>query len=65
MKVSLKIQQLLTHMLIETDQFMGKGKVISSAKHFLADGATENGVDQGDALISEKELATVHAAGLL
>ena len=48
---------------IETDQFMGKGKVISSAKHFLADGATENGVDQGDALISEKELATVHAAG--
>ena len=48
---------------IESDQFMGKGKVISSAKHFLADGATENGVDQGDALISEKELATVHAAG--
>ena len=32
-------------------------------KHFLADGATENGVDQGDALISEQELATVHAAG--
>ena len=48
---------------IESDQFMGKGKVISSAKHFLADGATENGVDQGDALISEQELATVHAAG--
>lgn len=48
---------------IESDQFMGKGKVISSAKHFLADGATENGVDQGDALISEQELATVHASG--
>ena len=48
---------------IESDQFMGKGKVISSAKHFLADGATENGVDQGNALISEKKLATVHAAG--
>ena len=43
--------------------FMGKGRVISSAKHFLADGATENGVDQGDALIGEKELRDIHAAG--
>lgn len=46
-----------------SEDFMGDGKVISSAKHFLADGATENGVDQGDALISEKELSEVHAAG--
>jgi len=46
-----------------SEDFMGNGKVISSAKHFLADGATENGVDQGDALISEKELSQVHAAG--
>ena len=43
--------------------FMGKGHVISSAKHFLADGATENGVDQGDAKISAGELRDVHAAG--
>jgi len=43
--------------------FMGEGRVISSAKHFLADGATEKGADQGDALISEKELRDVHAAG--
>ncbi|OUW35160.1 MAG: 1,4-beta-D-glucan glucohydrolase [Flavobacteriaceae bacterium TMED179] len=43
--------------------FIGDGKVISSAKHFLADGATQNGVDQGDALIDEKELSEVHAAG--
>ncbi len=43
--------------------FMGDGRVISSAKHFLADGATENGVDQGDAKISEQELIDVHAAG--
>ncbi|MEQ9209757.1 MAG: glycoside hydrolase family 3 N-terminal domain-containing protein, partial [Pseudomonadales bacterium] len=39
------------------------GRVISSAKHFLADGATEKGVDQGDALISEAELRNIHAAG--
>lgn len=45
------------------DDFMGEGKVISSAKHFLADGATERGVDQGDAKISETELKEVHAAG--
>lgn len=43
--------------------FMGEGRVISSAKHFLADGATENGVDQGDAKISEADLREVHAAG--
>ncbi len=47
----------------DTDDFMGPGTVISSAKHFVADGATENGVDQGDAKISEQELSDVHAAG--
>lgn len=43
--------------------FMGAGRVISCAKHFLADGATENGVDQGDAKITESEILNVHAAG--
>ncbi len=45
------------------ENFMGEGRVISSAKHFLADGATEKGVDQGDAQISEAELRDIHAAG--
>jgi len=45
------------------DGFMGDGRVISSAKHFLADGATEKGVDQGDAKISEADLRNIHAAG--
>ena len=48
---------------VGTSEFMGQGTVISSAKHFVADGATENGVDQGDAKITEKELSDVHAAG--
>ena len=48
---------------VGADDFMGAGRVISSAKHFLADGATENGVDQGDALVDEKELIETHAAG--
>jgi len=43
--------------------FMGDGQVISCAKHFLADGATENGSDQGDAKINEDELRKIHAAG--
>ena len=45
------------------DDFMGDGRVISSAKHFLGDGGTEDGVDQGDAKISEKELREIHGAG--
>jgi beta-glucosidase len=41
-----------------------RGKyVISSTKHFLADGGTENGRDQGDARIPETVLRDVHNAG--
>jgi len=36
--------------------------VAASTKHFLADGATTNGRDQGDAAISELELRLVHGA---
>lgn len=45
------------------DGFMGAGRVISSAKHFLGDGGTEDGVDQGDTNISETELREIHGAG--
>lgn len=45
------------------ENFMEGGRVISSAKHYLGDGGTENGVDQGDAKISEKELRDIHGAG--
>jgi len=46
-----------------TDEFMATGRVISSAKHFLADGGTVDGRDQGDAQISEAELRDIHAQG--
>ncbi|WP_374406168.1 glycoside hydrolase family 3 N-terminal domain-containing protein [Pelagerythrobacter sp.] len=42
---------------------LAAGKVAATAKHFLADGGTLNGVDQGDARIDEAELVRVHAAG--
>lgn len=37
-------------------------RVIASTKHFLADGGTDNGVDQGDASITEEELRDIHGA---
>lgn len=38
-------------------------KVAASAKHFLADGGTEQGKDQGDAKLAETELVRLHAQG--
>jgi beta-glucosidase len=43
--------------------FLRGPHVISSTKHFLADGGTENGRDQGDAKIPETELRDIHNAG--
>lgn len=39
------------------------GRVAASTKHFLGDGGTTNGVDQGDTQIAEEELIGIHAAG--
>jgi beta-glucosidase len=38
-------------------------RVAATAKHFLADGGTADGRDQGDARISEAELIKTHAPG--
>lgn len=38
------------------------GKVIASTKHFIGDGATAGGIDQGDAQVSEAELRDIHGA---
>jgi beta-glucosidase len=43
--------------------FLGPRHVLATAKHFVADGGTEGGRDQGDARIGEAELRDVHAAG--
>ncbi|WP_037552766.1 glycoside hydrolase family 3 protein [Sphingomonas sp. URHD0057] len=37
--------------------------VAASAKHFIADGGTDEGHDQGDAKISEDKLIALHSAG--
>lgn len=46
-----------------TEGWLDDGHVLSSAKHFAADGGTENGRDQGDARISEADFRDIHAAG--
>lgn len=38
-------------------------RVGATAKHFLADGGTKGGKDQGDAVLSENELIEIHALG--
>lgn len=43
--------------------FLSKYKVISTAKHFIGDGGTHNGIDRGDCLDDEETLYRVHAAG--
>ncbi|MEM8983657.1 MAG: glycoside hydrolase family 3 N-terminal domain-containing protein [Pseudomonadota bacterium] len=48
---------------VTNTQRLRDGHVLSSAKHFVGDGGTADGIDQGDTRVSEKELATVHAAG--
>lgn len=42
---------------------LANDKVAATAKHFLADGGTYNGIDQGDARMGEAELVRLHAAG--
>ena len=48
---------------IDTPQFMTSGHTLSSVKHFIGDGGTVGGRDQGNTVISEAELRDVHAAG--
>lgn len=46
-----------------SDEFLSEKHVLASAKHFLADGGTFEGDDQGNARIGEKELVKIHNAG--
>lgn len=42
------------------DNLLAGPYVIASTKHFLADGGTDKGIDQGDSSISEEELRDIH-----
>ncbi|MDJ0643646.1 MAG: glycoside hydrolase family 3 N-terminal domain-containing protein [Erythrobacter sp.] len=43
------------------DDYLGRGRVIATAKHFFGDGGTEQGVDQGDVNGDIDALMAVHA----
>lgn len=43
--------------------WLGDHRMIATAKHFLGDGGTDRGVDQGDVLTDEETLRDVHGAG--
>ena len=47
------------------DDFLGSGRVLATSKHFVGEGHTTQGRDQGDAACSEAVLRDVHAAGHL
>jgi beta-glucosidase len=46
-----------------TPGFLGPGKVIATAKHFVGDGGTAGGKDQGDNPLANEELIRIHGAG--
>ncbi|WP_333608938.1 glycoside hydrolase family 3 N-terminal domain-containing protein [Arsukibacterium sp.] len=43
--------------------FLSDRRVISTVKHFVGDGGTTGGVDQGNTQVSEEELYRIHAQG--
>ena len=46
-----------------TEDFLGPEKVLSTVKHFVGDGGTKDGIDQGETIATEEELRDIHAAG--
>ncbi len=42
------------------EDWLGEGKVLATAKHFVGDGGTHEGIDQGDTRVEEDELAAIH-----
>ncbi len=45
------------------EDFLGDDRVISTVKHFVGDGGTQDGDDQGDNRASEDDLYKLHAQG--
>jgi beta-glucosidase len=44
-------------------EFLDADHVLATAKHFVGDGGTTDGRDQGDTAITEEDLRDIHAAG--
>jgi len=65
---TVELQRLFAAPLIEGFQgtnLTHLASVGATAKHFIADGATEDGIDRGDAIISDDELRRLHMPGFV
>ena len=49
--------------IVNDSSFMGEAQVIATAKHFIGDGGTQNGIDRGDNISTEKALFEIHGQG--
>jgi beta-glucosidase len=48
-----------------TPSFLDGNHILATAKHFIGDGGTDQGIDRGDNLASEQELLDIHAQGYI
>lgn len=48
---------------VNSDNFLSKNHLLANVKHFLGDGGTKDGKDQGDTLVSEAIMRDIHGAG--
>lgn len=46
-----------------SSDFLMSDRVIGTAKHFIGDGGTDAGIDQGDTRLDDADLARIHAPG--
>ncbi len=58
--VSLLGEAMILGLQGSSDQFLDQNHVLATAKHFLGDGGTQDGVDQGNTILSEQALRDVH-----
>ncbi|MDG1447061.1 MAG: glycoside hydrolase family 3 N-terminal domain-containing protein, partial [Porticoccaceae bacterium] len=57
--------EIVTGLQGDSSDRFGPGHVIATAKHFIGDGGTQNGVDQGNTVVTEAELRNIHGQGYL
>src|SRR5439155_6947105 len=51
--------------VVGSPSFLNASHIVATAKHFIGDGGTANGVDRGDNRASERELRDIHAQGYI
>jgi beta-glucosidase len=50
---------------LKQSTFLDNSHIVATAKHYIGDGGTFDGIDRGDNRSSEQELLTIHAQGYL